>query len=199
MRRTQLPRRVIAVWDACYHFTYSQIPKEPLNFRRIYKSPYFEPVMLVSKCSRLSDEIRNHTPPLHHAAKSGNTDLLCDAFLHLFQEEDQRLLDTFHAGKTPLLFAIESGCPITVRLLLEAGADPNVASKKEHTTPLHFAIQRSFNLDIIRELLFHGADPGLSVGGTLSARDYASSMPAKDTEWGYVRDLLLCPAAGAQA
>ena len=60
-------------------------------------------------------------------------------------------------GATALHFAAIQGNAEITRLLLLAGADPNL--KGEHGfTPLHEAIQQN-HLDTIKELLSGGADP----------------------------------------
>jgi uncharacterized protein len=62
-------------------------------------------------------------------------------------------------GETALHFAAIQGNAEIARLLLLAGADPNL--KGEHGfTPLHEAIQQN-HLDTIRELLSGGADPAI--------------------------------------
>ncbi len=49
-----------------------------------------------------------------------------------------------------------------VLMLLENGADPNAASKKDHVTPLH----RSKSTRVVQTLLHYGADPTLSMNSS---------------------------------
>jgi ankyrin repeat protein len=63
-------------------------------------------------------------------------------------------------GYTPLLDAVANGRPETVKLLLEAGADPNNAYLREGAPPLHFAASKGFT-DIAALLLAHKADPNI--------------------------------------
>jgi len=70
-------------------------------------------------------------------------------------------------GKTPLIYAVQYNQPESVRMLLEAGADPNVKTTKPvntcfytirtfNMTPLHYAV-RYASPEIIRMLLDDGA------------------------------------------
>ncbi len=62
-------------------------------------------------------------------------------------------------GFTALGLASFFGHPDVVDLLLERGADPNIASQNNlHVMPLHSAVAAR-HLDIARELLSEGADP----------------------------------------
>ena len=62
-------------------------------------------------------------------------------------------------GFTPLMLAVrENEHHSIVRVLLEHGADPNMASKREDWTSLHIGAWRG-NPRIVRLLLEHGANP----------------------------------------
>jgi ankyrin repeat protein len=63
-------------------------------------------------------------------------------------------------GYTPLLEAVANGRLEAVKLLLEAGADPNNAYLREGATPLHLAASKGFT-DIAALLLAHKADPNM--------------------------------------
>lgn len=62
--------------------------------------------------------------------------------------------------RTPLHEAVSSECPVeVVRLLLAAGANPNVRDAGGRT-PLHFAVSAG-TAPVVRLLLDHGADPDI--------------------------------------
>jgi cytochrome c len=72
------------------------------------------------------------------------------------------------SGATPLLEAAKMGRVEVVRLLLEKGADPLIASKGPFGslgTPLH-ASARAGRVDVMRILLDAGIDPNLSDAGS---------------------------------
>ena len=58
-------------------------------------------------------------------------------------------------GSTPLHYAILTGRPSVVRMLLEAGADQNIAYR-DGQVAIHLAAARG-NLQIVQLLLDHGA------------------------------------------
>jgi ankyrin repeat protein len=104
------------------------------------------------------------------AAKSGDL-----GALGRLLSTDAGLLDARDKdGSTPLHCAAWKGHEEVVRLLLEAGADPNARNVNEHwgTTPLHAAAHA--NQSVIAELLIeHGADP--------NAHDLAGKTPLHHT------------------
>ncbi len=69
----------------------------------------------------------------------------------------QRALPTPNGGMTPLLFAVRDGNTDITRLLLDRGADVNLASGN-HTSPLIIALLNG-QVGIATELLARGADP----------------------------------------
>uniref|UniRef100_T1IVJ9 non-specific serine/threonine protein kinase n=1 Tax=Strigamia maritima TaxID=126957 RepID=T1IVJ9_STRMM len=93
---------------------------------------------------------------LHQAALWDNADLLEDLlngeYLQLINSRDTE-------GRTVLHAAVTNENPHCTRILLQAGADPNVAcgSREENKTPLHVAAQHG-NLEAMRLLLEWEAD-----------------------------------------
>ncbi|MGW0434721.1 ankyrin repeat domain-containing protein [Micromonospora sp. NPDC003197] len=78
-------------------------------------------------------------------------------------------------GTTPLYLASVQNRPLMVRILLNAGADPNVESGHgEEGTPLTGAAAWG-HTDVVRELLAQGAEPNLREdhGRGLSPLDWA--------------------------
>lgn len=88
---------------------------------------------------------------------------------------------------TPLLLAARPAAPVdslpnydpaaVVRLLVEAGADPNVfgSSGEEMFTPLHEAAENG-RFEIVAELLRLGADPALMTGVEMSSREPRTAL-----------------------
>jgi ankyrin repeat protein len=97
--------------------------------------------------------------PLYWAASSCNPEAT-EVLIHAGADLEAR---DSHEKNTPLIAICWGGnkeCGVKiVRLLLEAGADPN-ARRKEDSTPLIF-VARYGNIEMIKLLLDHGADPSL--------------------------------------
>jgi ankyrin repeat protein len=101
-------------------------------------------------------------------------------------------------GATPLLVAVGT-CPKAVPLLLDAGADPNVAHN-DGFTPLSTAILLP-GIAVVRKLLMAGADPNTKVNGktpliTAVSLNIDETAHTMDTLSSVVEALL---AAGADA
>ncbi|MDG4816540.1 ankyrin repeat domain-containing protein [Micromonospora sp. WMMD956] len=95
-------------------------------------------------------------------------------------------------GTTPLYLAALHNKPVAVRILLDAGADPDVeGGRGDEGTPLTGAAAWG-HADIVRELLTHGADPNLREdhGAGLSPLEWAARGGHTETE-------ALLKAAGA--
>ncbi|MFC1537163.1 ankyrin repeat domain-containing protein [Pseudomonadota bacterium] len=86
-------------------------------------------------------------------------------------------------GKTPLIYAAQYNQPESVKMLLEAGADPNVKTTRPvndcfytirtyNMTPLHYAV-RYASPEIIKMLLDHGAATFIKVD---NQREYPPSQ-----------------------
>lgn len=95
-----------------------------------------------------------HTP-LMWAAFNGHT-----AVVGYLLENGARLEAKDVSGRTALLYASSGPFEGTVELLLEAGAEVDVQGKAEGFTALMTAAAEG-QLEVVRLLLIHGADPDL--------------------------------------
>ncbi|KAJ7208875.1 ankyrin repeat-containing domain protein [Mycena pura] len=96
-----------------------------------------------------------HTPPqLHHAASRGYLDLT-----HFFLRNGASVEQLDHRGNTALHSALENAEDLfeIVSLLLKYGPTPNICTKRNGLTPLHFAAKYK-NIKSVRLLLDHGAN-----------------------------------------
>eukprot|EP01105_Mastigella_eilhardi_P011727 TRINITY_DN2693_c0_g2_i10.p1 TRINITY_DN2693_c0_g2~~TRINITY_DN2693_c0_g2_i10.p1 ORF type:complete len:1603 (-),score=344.20 TRINITY_DN2693_c0_g2_i10:1449-6257(-) len=95
----------------------------------------------------------------------GHKEILVDSVLKAAHAKGaiKKLVDMQNStGATALLSACQNGSFLVIRLLLAAGADPNIPDK-EKTYPLHVASKRG-NTNIISQLLQAKADPDLPDG-----------------------------------
>ncbi len=96
--------------------------------------------------------------------------------------------DRSRFGNTALDAAVAANSAEVVRILLAAGADPNVRDSADYT-PLHKAAAHG-NVEIVRMLLEHRADPGATrKGGGTALQD------AREKGHGDVADLLRASGA----
>ena len=89
------------------------------------------------------------------ASFNGHTDIV-RILLDSGAETDQ--LDSL--GRTALIYGSSGPFPQTIELLLERQANPNVADLDEHFTALMHAAAEG-NIEVVKVLLAHGADPGM--------------------------------------
>lgn len=78
------------------------------------------------------------------------------------KEIDYNATSYDHAGRSPLLLAVQGGSLDAVQFLIKHGANPNIPSSRElQTYPL---IEAAFDgrLSLVQELLKHHADPNLA-------------------------------------
>lgn len=81
-----------------------------------------------------------------------------ESVAELLEQEPSRANAVASDGFTPLGLASFFGHPEAARLLLAKGADPNLAARNStRVAPLHSAVAGG-NVEIVRELLAHGAD-----------------------------------------
>lgn len=91
--------------------------------------------------------------PLHMASKKPSPDVL----RLLATTPGVQVNDPDRQGWTPLLGAVHAGNTAAVRILLEAGADPNQTSLFQRSG-LHWAVAQG-NTEIVQLLLAAGANP----------------------------------------
>ena len=100
-------------------------------------------------------------PPLHQSVKKGNLEVaailavLCPEHLNI------KYRYGFYLEETPLSLAVKARSPEMVRILADAGADPNTVTKigfHHYETPLSLAVKAQAS-DIVRILVEAGADP----------------------------------------
>ena len=91
--------------------------------------------------------------PLHSAARQGDSEII-QVLLDCKLDTNAKCLGDF----TPLHLVVERGAPdtVTIRLLLEYGADPNARTTKGSTS-LHLASSKGM-VEVARLLLKYGAD-----------------------------------------
>lgn len=147
------------------------------------------------------------TPPLIVVSRSGDAGAI-KALIAAGAPVDER---DRRNGWTPLVHAIHKNRAEAVRVLLDAGADPNTRHGGG-STPLMFAAAYG-NVAIVRDLLDHGADPrarrpdGLdalaNAVGSGALFDFTDGPPLATCHPAVVRELLarapdldLRPAAG---
>jgi ankyrin repeat protein len=91
------------------------------------------------------------------ACASGDVDMLRDLLAHDPSPVRVSNPEARHQGWTGLHTAAQRGHVAAVRLLLEAGADPNARAAGDNTYPLHWAAAQG-HLEIVRALLDAGSD-----------------------------------------
>ena len=107
---------------------------------------------------------QNGITPLQLACKRGYSEIL-----ELMLKHNPNVILSPIFAETPVIFtACSSGSPNTLRLLLQAGADPNTTSKKLKITPLVHVCQMG-HIKMLEDLISFGADPTLNtpMGTTL--------------------------------
>ncbi len=139
-------------------------------------------VALMRRVPVAPDEIGSPLTSLLNAADRGDVIGLRQVLDAHPEVIDERGELPGHTGRrTALHFGITH--VVVVRLLLERGANPNIRDDGDHASPLHFAAE-SQDLEVIRLLIEHGADPvgegtmhELDVLGWASAWDYVDARP----------------------
>lgn len=138
-----------------------------------------------SKLARFMLEQGANPGALYAAAWWGNADIIPDLVRH-----GAKLNET--VGATPLHMAVDvftrgtEGKPRvarqrrdTLRVMLDLGADPNIAAH-DKTTPLHTALKKEY-FDAFEMLLKQGADPDVAGPDGRTVREIASRK--RDKRW----------------
>ena len=131
--------------------------------------------------------------PLHLAAQAGSAPIIALLAAHGAAVDAVTL-----TGATPLMFAAADGDPVSVKALLDAGANPNATELARGQTPLMFAAAAD-RLDAARVLLAHGADPNAEtkvVDLAALSRDGRSRWPQSRPAGGRARRRGPCRGAG---
>eukprot|EP01035_Chromulina_nebulosa_P024186 gene24186-31441_t len=126
----------------------------------------------------LADSIMNEDQKLQNAILVGN---LTDAVAALEKGAD---ISGKQLGVPPLLLAAIRGRREIAAVLLDRGADPNIANKnmmRQAKNPLVFATVGGY-LDIVTKILDRGVDPNCSIIGNsgLTALHYAALLGHRD-------------------
>jgi ankyrin repeat protein len=110
--------------------------------------------------------------PLHYAAAQGNADMV-----KWLIERQANVNEPTARQVTSLTMAVLARSPLSVRLLLEAGANPNVRTIAPQTPILHAALDAyanypvTQNLEMVRLLIERGADVGALNYNGITAMD----------------------------
>ncbi len=95
----------------------------------------------------------------------------------------------FNSGQvSALMLAVQTGDPLVVKTLLQAGADPNLSAREGGRTSLHYAVEAPGRLEVLRLLIDHGAD--LDAGRTVPL--------ASAFQWAELAAVEMLLEAGAQ-
>jgi hypothetical protein len=106
------------------------------------------------------------------AAEAGKADIVELLLTFGVKIDEQDLLR--NGGNTALLFASQNGSLPAVRILLQAGANVNIAAVGSGATPLMWAA-RNGNLDMVKLMVEHGANiHACQIYDTWNARSFAA-------------------------
>ena len=81
-------------------------------------------------------------------------------------------------GQTPLHYAIRYANKPAIKLLIEAGADPNAPDTEYGNTPLHLAATLGVT-DFIKDLLIAGGDSSLTAKNGKNSEDIFDEYHSK--------------------
>lgn len=128
------------------------------------------------------DQPHAHNKTIIDHAKEGNIDEILSFFSNCIQISDNadsvqlkrlRLNERDENGLAAVHWAADRGHAEILDLLLQNGADVNIADSEGSQTPLHYAISCG-HTESVRILLKHGADPHIKDAETSSCFDIAT-------------------------
>lgn len=137
---------------------------------------------LESAARDTSKEIYNYLEPLTHQVIKEK--ILITSTVNHEHQVIQTFIDSgisvdspreYGNGRTPLIIAVEQGDDKMTKMLLKAGANPNLKDENSGTTPLVSAVQHQY-LHLTRLLLENGADVNLADGNGDTALEIATKL-----------------------
>jgi len=147
--------------------------------------------LLLESGANANAENRRGATPLHYACdprpNSGGTwdPAKQGELIELLVKHGAKLEQADRGGASALHRAVRARSPAAVRELLKAGARVDIRLGKQGSTPIHLAVQStgasgtagavSEQLEIIKMLLQHGADPAAKDARGRSALDWATN------------------------
>lgn len=130
--------------------------KEKALLQSAYDGKLSDVEALVSKVSSVDVAAAKKRTPLMLAASNGHTSVV--EFLH---GKGANINAQDSEGKTALMYTCKRSFNETASYLLENGADVNIRGEKKQITALMIAAVAG-NLELVKMLLEHGADAGLT-------------------------------------
>jgi ankyrin repeat protein len=109
--------------------------------------------LLINSGANINSRNSYGETPLSKAVQSGNMDMVRELL-----RRGADINSKNRRGITPLIIAIEDRDYPMVKFLLDAGADPNVRDNNKKSVLALTVTSNQGNIEIVRELLKHGAD-----------------------------------------
>ena len=130
---------------------------------------------------------------IHEAAEAGKIESVKQ---HLANGTDINAKDDGGTGSTPLHYVARQGHKEIAELLIAKGADVNAKNSRNGSTPLHYAIDRRYNINkkLIELLIANGADVNAKRGDGNTPLHSAAERGHKE-----IAELLLAEGADVNA
>ena len=134
---------------------------EPTPLPTLAPNPSATPRPIPTASTGFTCSNESGPPPLHQSVKQGNLEVvailaeLCPEHLNIEHNYG------FRHYETPLSLAVKAQASDMVRVLVDAGADPNTVTQiafRHYETPLSLAVKAQAS-DMVRILVDAGADP----------------------------------------